>query len=386
MPWKQSSVVEQREKLVLAILARREPIRVICHRFGVSRQIAYKYRRRFLAEGKAGLVERRRGPKTKCSLRWAHYRKLLFAERRRRPTRGARMLRWWLRQRYPHCPLPSGRTIERWLQAADLVRIRRERRVVAPVPLQPYRRGLRSNELWTFDWKGWNRTGDGAKIEPLTVRDLGSRFVLWAYPLARRSDQAVRRVCRRLFRRYGRPKAIRTDLGGPFCSIGPHGLTTLSLWWYRQGIGVEFVRRRVGINNNAHEQMHGVLQRETASPPAATRAAQLRRLRRWRHEYNHERPHQAIGNRPPVQRYKPQPAKLPALQLPTYPVHWLVRRVSRTGDISLRSKRHYIGRTFAGLPVGCKPSAQHHQIYFDRLLLTTINRPTLTKLVTPTQR
>jgi len=374
MPWKKSSVVEQREELVLAILARREPVWRICRRCKVSRPTAYKYLRRFLQQGKAGLVEQPRGRRPKDGERWRDWRRLILAERRRRPSRGPRKLRWWLRQRQPRCRLPAVRTIARWLHAAELVPVRRLRRINAPVPLQPPRRGRRSNEVWTFDWKGWNRTGDGAKVEPLTVRDLGSRFVLWAYPLPSRSDPAVRRVCGRLFRRYGRPKAIRTDLGGPFCSCGPHGFTTLSLWWYRLGIAVEFVHRGIGLHNNAHEQMHGVLQRETAKPPARTRAAQLRRLRRWRYEYNHERPHEAIGQQPPVQRYRPNPAPLPAPLEPTYCARWPVRRVSGTGDISLWSQRHYVGRTFAGLAVGCKPLRAGYQIYFDRLVLTTITR------------
>lgn len=115
-----------------------------------------------------------------------------------------------------------------------------------------------------MDWKGRVRTGDGAQLEPLTVRDLGSRYVLWAWPLARHDDAAVREVCRRLFRQHGLPRAIRTDLGGPFCGPGPYGLTTLSLWWHRLGIGVEFAHRRLGLNNNAHEQLHAVMQRETS--------------------------------------------------------------------------------------------------------------------------
>lgn len=372
MAWKKCSVVQQREELVLAILARREPVRLICKRFKVSRPTAYKYVRRFLLQGKPGLKGLRRGRKPKHAQRWLVWHKLILRERQRRPSRGARKLRWWLRQQQPRRRLPSVRTIARWLRTAGLVPIRRLRRVSAPVPLQPPRRGRRSNEVWTFDWKGWNRTGNGTKVEPLTVRDLGSRFILWAYPLASRSDSAVRRVCRRLFRCYGVPKAIRTDLGGPFCSCGPHGFTTLSLWWYRLGISVEFVHRGIGLHNNAHEQMHGVLQRETANPPAQTRAGQLRRLRRWRYEYNHERPHDAIGGLTPARRYRPKPAHLPIPRTPKYHPRWPVRIVSHSGNICLWSQRHYIGRTFAGLPVGCKPFRAGYQIHFDRLLLAMI--------------
>jgi hypothetical protein len=375
MPWKKCATIEDRKQLVLAVLARREPVRRICRRYRISRQTAYKLRLRFLQNGGPGLQVQRRGPKG-CVKYRERYRQWILAERRRRPTWGAPKLLWGLRQRQPRRRLPSARTVARWLQAAGVVPRRRVRHRITPRALQPARRARHSNEVWTFDWKGWIRTGDGAKIEPLTVRDLGSRLVLWVQPLPRRSDSAVRQVCRHLFRRYGRPKAIRTDLGGPFCSTGPHGLTTLSLWWYRLGIGVEFVQRGAGIDNNAHEQMHGVLQRETARQPAPTRSAQLRRLRRWQYDYNYARPHDSIGQQPPARRYRPRPAKLPALLVPTYPTRWPVRRVSLAGDISLGGQRHYIGRAFGAMAVGCKPVARHYQVYFHRLPLATI-RPAL---------
>ena len=192
----------------------------------------------------------------------------MAAHRRRYPTRGASKLRWALRQAFAAQRLPSLRTVERWLQADGLSQAPRRRRRITAQRLQRYRRARRANELWTIDLKGWCRTGDQAKIEPLTIRDLGSRFILWNQPLPRRNDESVRRVCRRLFRRHGCPKAIRTDLGAPFCSIGPYRLTSLSLWWYRLNIGVEFVFRRGGIDNNAHEQMHSVLEAAPARPPA----------------------------------------------------------------------------------------------------------------------
>ncbi|MEO7799745.1 MAG: integrase, partial [Opitutaceae bacterium] len=306
---------------------------------------------------------------------WLRLCQLVLGERNRRPTWGARKLLWWLRETQPGSRRPSERTLGRWLQAAGVVRTQRVRRRIDPVPLQAARRGRRSNEVWTIDWKGWFRTGDGAKIEPLTIRDLGSRYVLWSQPLSRRSDEAVRRVCRRLFRRHGRPQAIRTDLGGPFCSTGPYGLTSLSLWWYRLGIGVEFVRRKAGIDNNAHEQRHGVLQRETASPPAPTRQAQLRRLRRWQHDYNHLRAHDGIGGQPPARRYHSTPGPLPPLLTPTYPPDWPVRRVSPRGAICLFGQRHYIGRAVAGLLVGCKPTGSSTQIYFHRLRFALLSQP-----------
>ncbi len=371
MPWKQSSEEQQREELVRAILRDRETVRAICRRSGISRQTAYKYLRRFLQEGRPGLKIRRRGRRPKRVGQWNEYARLILRRRRRQPSWGAAKLHWWLRRQRPRCRLPSIRTVERWLQSAGLA--------VAPKRRPPQWRPRasrvhRSNQVWTFDWKGWFRTGEGTIIEPLTIRDLGSRFLLWTLPVNSRSDQAVRRVCRRLFRAYGIPKIIRTDRGGPFCKAGPYGLSTLSLWWYRLGIEVQFVSRRDGIDNNAHEQMHRVLKQQTASPPARTWQAQLLRLRRWQRHYNQERPHAALGQKTPRQCYRPKPGPMPALLKPTYPCSWEVRTVRCNGDIWLHGRRYYISRVFTGLLVGCRRLADGYQVYYHRLALTTLTR------------
>lgn len=364
--------LSERFDLVLALLSGKDTGVSICRRFRVSRQTAYKLRRRFLALGRSGLGDQLRGRARKFPQLWPRYHRWLCTLRRRYPTRGASKLRWALRAAFPRRHLPSLRTIERWLRATGLSRPARARRRITAQPLQAYRKGRRSNEVWTIDLKGWCRTGDKAKIEPLTIRDLGSRFVLWNRPLPHRNVAEMQRVCRRLFRRHGRPKAIRTDLGAPFCSVGPYRLTALSLWWYRLGIAVEFVFRRNGIHNNAHEQMHSVLEAATARIPARTRRAQLQRLRRWTHYYNHARPHDGIGGCTPAQRYRSKPAALPALLQPRYHRHWLRRRVDQRGAIKLEGKTHHVGVAFAGLIVGCRPMAPGYRIYFHRLLLTTI--------------
>lgn len=358
---------------MLALLAGRESVTKLCRRWGVCRQTAYKFRRRFLELGRPGLWPRTRGRKHRYPNRWPRYRRWLAAHRRRYPTRGASKLRWALRQAFAAHRLPSLRTVERWLQADGLSQAPRRRRRITAQRLQRYRRARRANEVWTIDLKGWCRTGDHAKIEPLTIRDLGSRFILWNQPLPRRNDQAVRRVCRRLFRRHGCPKAIRTDLGAPFCSIGPYRLTSLSLWWYRLNIGVEFVFRGGGIDNNAHEQMHAVLEAATARPPAGTRGAQLQRLRRWTHYYNYERPHDGIGGRPPAQRYRSAPAPLPVLLRPRYRPHWLRRKVNQRGKIRLKGRIHHVGMAFAGLVVGCQPTRHGFNVYYHRLRLSVIS-------------
>lgn len=384
MPWKKSSIESQRRKLVEALLSPRDQVGVICRRFGVSRQTAYKFLRRYKAEGYAGLEDRSRRPRLRCGLQAAQWRRRVLELRRTHPTWGSRKLRWLLGRRFgTRSGLPAERTVQRWIAAAGLGREAPvQRRHVRPAAAVRASVAYRSNAIWTIDLKGWFITTNGSKIEPLTIRDLWSRFVLWARPLESRTEAAVRRVCGRLFRRFGRPKVMRCDLGVPFFGNGPRGFTRLSLWWWRLGIRVEFVRRGL-INNNAHEQMHGVMKAELGV--AHTAQAQAQRLERWRHRYNHERPHDGLGMRVPAHCYRPQPRRLPPMEKPSYPPHWLVRRVEENGKISLPNWRGSIGRAFGGLQVGLAPAGpRRFRVYFTSLYLGVLDLNLSRKLtITP---
>jgi putative transposase len=360
-----------RHALVVAMRRRRESVKEICLRFGVSRALAYRLLARCNVEGWSGAAPRRRGPRGWCRLRAGGYFHWVGRLRRSHPSWGGRKLWRRLRQAFRGKRLPSLRTVERWLKRQGLIRPRPKRQRVFAPPLQPVRQARRSNDRWSLDWKGWVRCGDGRKVEPLTVRDEASGMILFVRPLATRSEQAVQAVCRRLFRRYGRPRAIRVDQGGPFCGHGPYGFTTLSLWWHRLGIRVEFVNRKIHLHNNAHEQMHGVLAAEAMRLPAATYQAMGVRLRRWQTIYNYERPHDARGGRVPAQCYRPRPAPLPQPKRPVYPGAWLVRRVARSGSIALHGHPCYVGRAFVGQFVGCQSSGEHYRIHYDQLLLRT---------------
>ena len=370
MPWKKDSQVGQRLGLVLAMLRNEKTVADLCREAGVSRPTAYKFRRRFEALGRAGLEDQSRTNRAGNNL--SLWRRRVLALRRCWPTWGGAKLRQRLQHRWPGRRLPSQRTIERWLQRAGWSRrrgrVRWGRKMVVPC-----RHARTCNHVWTADLKGWFRTQNGHRIEPLTVRDLHSRYLLAVTPASTRERQ-VRKIFQALFRRYGLPKIIRTDHGLPFCGLGPHRLTKLSLWWYRLGIKVQFVRRHEGINNNGHEQMHRVLQAEVAAQPAANYRAQCRALLAWRQVYNHQRGHAALNLRTPAECYRRSPHHLPRLQPPSYPSHWLVRRVHRGGEIVLHHRRFNIGRAFAHQRVGLmvRPNGTY-TVYFARLRLGTLD-------------
>lgn len=372
MPWKKRSVDQQRERLALKMIRGGVGVTALSARFGVSRQTAYVWLRRYKLWGRSGLVSRHGGrPRGRSAASDKWLRRLLVV-RRQRPSWGADKLRWLLGRAYPNEPIPVARTLHRWLVRAGRVKPRR-RRLRAGYGLSHAVSAVASNDVWTTDFKGDIYTRDGRRMLPLTVRDLASRYVLAVRPVAQTSVATIRRIFQRLFRRYGVPRAIRVDQGTPFCGSGPYGLTMLSLWWTRLGIEVQVVSRRHGINNNAHEQMHRMLKAEAASPVSKTYAAQVRRLQRWRYNYNHRRPNQSLGGEPPATVYQPGTRQKRRLLIPTYPAHWTIRRVRSHGWVKLAGSHRHIGRTFTGLSVGflIKPHSCH--VYFGSLLLGTLD-------------
>jgi transposase InsO family protein len=282
-------------------------------------------------------------------------------------------LRWALRRRFGARGLPSEAAISRWLRRWGLSRPPQPRRATRAraIARAKLTSAHRANDVWTVDFKGWFRTGDGTRVDPLTVRDLASRYVLAVVLLTRPSLEQCRTAFQRIFGRYGLPRVIRVDNGTPFGADGALGLTRLSAWWVRLGIRVEFIAPGQPQQNGAHEQMHRVYLEETLRPPAPTLRAHQRRSERWRRAYNEQRPHEALGMRVPAQLYRRSPRALPAA-LPAwkYPRDWHTRRVKGNGMIGFQGRQRFVGEAFAGQRVGLKPRGPgKHEVYFGPLLV-----------------
>jgi putative transposase len=301
MPWKTSSLKEQRHRFITLYLRRQKPLIGLCEEWSISRQTAYKWLARYAAEGRAGLSDRTHAAAcvhNRPALRWlARIRRWRW----RHPRWGAPKLHGALRSRFGAKGLPSEAAIGRWLKTWQLTHQKTRRRSQGPTRIRPeLTQARRPNQVWTVDFKGWFRTGDGRRVDPLTVRDLASRFILAVILQTGNTLAETRRSFAKLFGERGLPQIIRCDNGTPFGSSGALGLTRLSAWWVKLGIRVEFIEPGRPDQNGAHEQLHRVYKDETLQPPARTVAAQKRRTRAWIKTYNHERPHEALGLQVPA--------------------------------------------------------------------------------------
>ena len=358
-----------------AILQREEPVGVLAQRFGLSRKTAYKWTTRYVQFGASGLEDRSRAPKTPPRLPSAITQSIV-ALRHTHPTWGARKLCALLRRQLAPAAVPCERTIARCLADCGLQRRRVHRARPGPALARPdWHLPLRPNDVWTVDFKGAFRTADGQRCEPLTVRDLFSRMVLAIEILPNLRHTTLRAAFQRLFQCYGLPATIRVDHGQPFASTAPYGCTALSLWWKRLGIRLNFTRRAKPQDNGSHEQFHRVYKAEALRPPARSPRAQQRRNRQWQRHYNTQRPHEALGQRPPALFYRTSPRRYrPLPKTFAYPKSWKVYRVGHKGTIRWRGRVRLLSRILAHERVALRPtSPSTADVYLEKILLGSLH-------------
>ena len=333
MPWKETCRMEEKLVFVADCLRGELPITALCEDYGISRKTGYKWLGRYREQGPEGLVERSRAPHRHGRSMAPEMAEAIVALRRQRPHWGPRKLRAVLMGERPEAVWPAASTIGDLLRAEGLVSSRRRRRRVA-APGRPFRAVTAPNDVWCIDFKGWFRTRDGERCDPLTVSDAYSRFLLACVIVPPRTD-TVRVAVERLFKRYGLPLAIRSDNGAPFAGTGAGGLSRLSVGWIKAGIVLERIEPGQPQQNGRHERMHRTLKAETAKPPAASAGQQQVRFDRFRQDFNDNRPHEALGQQPPAAFYRPSLRPYPErLDEPWYDAWHAMRRVRTTGPSS----------------------------------------------------
>src|SRR5262249_50987940 len=270
-----------------------------------------------------------------------------------------------LERQQPDRSWPAASTMGELLRREGLVIARKKRPRVEPYTA-PFAAAHAPNLLWCGDFKGWDRTQDGARIDPLTLSDACSRYLLRCQAVAKTDTPCVQGIFDAAFREYGLPWAIRTDNGPPFASRAIGGLSRLTVWWIKLGIVHERIQPAHPEQNGRHERMHLTLQQETMTPMAANRRAQQRRFDQFRSEYNEQRPHEALGLRTPASCYTPSSRSYPSrIPEPEYGTAMTVRRVQAGGQFSWRHQEVFVSETLAGEPIGLEPiDDRWYTIYF----------------------
>jgi transposase InsO family protein len=351
MPWRELSVIDQREEFVKLATAPGANKTELCRRFGITRGNGHKWLKRYLADGRTGLEDRSRRPRR--------------SPRRASPALEAEVLRireesnnaWGGRKiaKVMGDAAPAASTITEILRRhGKLERQQSEH----PGPYQRFERA-QPNELWQMDFKGDFEIGRG-RCHPLTVLDDHSRYALGVEACNTQQDRPTRERLLAVFRRYGMPETMLMDNGSPWGDSGGGRFTSFSLWLMRLGIRVTHGRPLHPQTQGKDERFHRTLKAEVLNGCYFADLTDCQRaFDRWRHVYNHKRPHQALEMATPSERYRPSSRSFPETLPPIeYGAGDDVRKADCQGDISFENHRIRLGKPFRGEHVALRPTAE----------------------------
>ena len=258
-------------------------------------------------------------------------------------------------------------TQERWPAVSTAGEILRKQGLVHPRKrkrrVMPYADPLlgcdKPNTVWSADYKGQFNTGDGKPCYPLTITDNNSRYLLQCRGLDQPSYEETQPWFEWTFREYGLPDAIRTDNGVPFASAALGGLSRLSVWFIKLGIRPEQILPGHPEQNGRHERMHRTLKEATVDPPEYNLLEQ-QAFEEFKHDYNYERPHEALGQKTPASVYhashRTYPIRIPQVE---YTDDVVVKKVRHSGELYWKGKFIHISQVLAKEPIALKQIDEH---------------------------
>lgn len=353
MPWKETSVMDQKIQLIADWLSGDYRKNQLCQIYGISRPTVDKWIGRYHEVGLQGLEERGRAPLHHPNQTAEELRTLIVQTKLRHQQWGPKKVLDWLHQHRPELKWPADSTAGEILKRAGLVEGRNRRRRVAPYS-EPFGECCAPNQSWSADFKGDFLLGNGCRCYPLTISDNFSRYLLLCRALERPRHEEVQHWFEWVFREAGLPEVIRTDNGAPFASLALGGISQLSKWWIKLGIKPERIQPGKPAQNGRHERMHRTLKEAVA--PQRDLQEQQQQYDSFLEEFNWERSHEALERKTPGRVHcfsaRSYPAKLPEVE---YESGITVRQVRHKGEIKWRGELIYVSEVLAKEPVGLKP-------------------------------
>ena len=352
MPWMKTDPMTQRLEFVMRVMSGLYTMADSCRRSGVSRKTGYKILSRWESDGVDGLRDQGHRPHSSPTRTPRFVEELIVDLRRKHADWGPKKLHGVMSKRFPDLKLPARSTISAILKREGLIEPRRRQRKHTH-PGRPFIEATVPNHLWTTDFKGHFRTGNGVYCYPLTVADQHTRYLLACEGLLSTRGAGVRPVFEKLFKENGLPDGILSDNGVPFATRAIHGLSALNVWWMQLGIRHFRIEPGKPQQNGRHERMHRTLKAKTTRPPAFDLARQQTLFDEFRHEFNEIRPHEALDQETPASVWQPSTKEMPErIRAPEYPGHFMPRLVCNAGTFRFKGAQIFISQALVQQYIG----------------------------------
>jgi transposase InsO family protein len=359
MPWKELCALDQRLEMLKDWLTQEYSITELGDCYGISRKTIYKWLERYHEEGLKGLGELGRAPLHHPNATPAEVAAMIIRAKLAKQKWGPKKLLARLESEHPQMRWPALSTASEILRRQGLVKQRRKRNHTPPYS-EPFLGCHQPNAVWSADYKGQFRLGNGRLCYPLTISDNYSRYLLGCWALERPSYNHTQPWFEWSFREYGLPESIRTDNGTPFASVAPGGLSRLSVWFIKLGIIPERIQPGQPQQNGRHERMHRTLKEEAVAPPRDNTRQQQRVFNRFVNKFNNERPHEALGQRTPASLYKHSLKEYPAKIKPVeYDAGTLLRHIHTSGCMKWGGDLIYVSENLIGENIGLRKISDH---------------------------
>ena len=368
-------LVEQRLAAVLEVLGEGATVTDVARRYGVGRQTVHRWLRTYAVQGLGGLADRSSRPLSCPHQMVPEVEARIVEMRRAHPGWGPRTIVYWL-ERDGVVPVPGRTSVERCLVRHGLVTPQARKR-----KRSDYKRWERSRamELWQMDIVGGVRLADGGEAKIVSGIDDHSRFVISARVVARATARPVCGALEAAMVAHGVPEAILTDNGKVFTArfgSGP-GPVLFDRICTNNSVKHLLTAPRSPTTTGKIERWHKTLRREFLNGKVfeSIDGAQTQ-LDRWVWHYNHERPHQSVGGRPPIERFRlaapgPGPVEVAEPDASTVGDRVTTRRVALSGTISFAAAQYKAGAWLAGQAVEVRCEGGLVQLLHRGVLVAT---------------
>jgi transposase InsO family protein len=376
MPFKGADVMDVKKEFVLKSLDKCINFTELCREYSITTKCGYKWRKRFVEEGYAGLAEYSRKPLSNSRSMPEPVSVEMLRIKKLHPTWGAKKILAVYKRNNHGKYSPVRSTVERLFVRAGYDGVKRRRKVENRIIIQQRIAPEKPNDVWTVDFKGWWYSKNKEKINPLTVRDEFSKHLLAIEAVEKGDITSVKAVFIRLFKQFGLPLYIRSDNGPPFANVLNYwGLTKLSVWWMSLGIRLDRITPGHPEQNGGHERMHRDMKKELQGQIDGSLGEHQNVFNEWLEVFNTVRPHEALGMKVPADVYVKSERKYPGEYIELcYTKGFITRYVNDRGYINYENKRVFIGNPFTGYHIGLKMNNDPSiEVWFSNMLLGKIN-------------